>query len=192
MLKRLLFVLLSVFLLATSGEARTIGGVELDESLKLADLDSALTLNGGGIREKFFVDIYVAGLYLMKKNNDFVDIMGKDENMAIKIQITSKLVTSERFTEATEEGFNRTTNNNPASIQKEIDQALKVFDSKFNVGDVFDIVYIKGLGTKFYKNGSFIATVKGLEFKKALFGIWIIDKPSHKCENLRLGMLGLK
>ena len=28
-------------------------------------------------------------------------------------------------------------------------------------------------------------------YKKALFGIWIINKPSHKCEDLRKGMLGL-
>ena len=192
MFKRLFWVVLSFCLLATHGEALTIGGVQLDESLKFADLDTELILNGGGIRETFFVDIYVAGLYLTKKSSDYADIMNRDESMAIKIQITSKLVNSKRFMEATEDGFKRTTNNDPAYIQEEIDQALNVFDSTFRVGDVFDIVYVKGTGTKFYKNGNFIATVKGMEFKKALFGIWIIDKPSHKCENLRLGMLGLK
>lgn len=192
MFKKMFFVMLSVLLFATYGEARTIGGVDLSESLKLDGMDKQLVLNGGGIRTKFFMDIYVAGLYLTEKNNDYLAIMDQDETMAIKIEIVSKLITSERFKEATEAGFLRTTNNDPSMIREQIDKAMKVFDAEFNVGDVFDIVYVKGQGTKFYKNGSFIANVEGMEFKKALFGIWIIDKPSHKCEKLRLGMLGIK
>jgi hypothetical protein len=42
-----------------------------------------------------------------------------------------------------------------------------------------------------FKNGKLITTVEGLDFKAALFGIWIIDKPSHKNEKLRTGMLGM-
>lgn len=192
MFKKMLFVMVSFCLLATYGEARTIGGVDLAESLKLDGMDKELVLNGGGIRTKFFMDIYVAGLYLTEKNSDFQDIINKDETMAIKIDIVSKLITSEKFKEATEAGFLRTTNNDPSMIRGQIDQAMKVFDAKFNVGDVFDIAYVKGQGTRFYKNGTFIAEVPGMEFKQALFGIWIIDKPSHKCEELRLGMLGMK
>lgn len=192
MLKKMFFVLVSICLLATYSEARTIGGVELSESLKMDGMNKELVLNGGGIRTKFFMDIYVAGLYLTEKNNDYQAIINQDESMAIKIEIVSKLITSERFKEATEAGFMRTTNNDPTMIRTQIDKALKVFDAEFNVGDVFDIVYVKDQGTKFYKNGSFIANVEGMEFKQALFGIWIIDKPSHKCENLRLGMLGVK
>lgn len=192
MLKRTFFVVMVFFLITGYGEARNIGGVELGETFRPEETETSLVLNGGGIRKKFFMDIYVAGLYLTEKNTDFSDIINKDESMAIRIEIVSKLITSKRFKEATEAGFMRATNNDTSAIRTEIDQAMKVFDAKINVGDVFDIVYIAGAGTKFYRNGKFISIVQGMEFKKALFGIWIINKPAHKCKDLRLGLLGLE
>lgn len=194
MFKRFLLILCSFLFLVSIVEARSLGGVDMEESLKEAGND--LILNGAGIRTKFIgimdKQIYVAGLYLKEKNSDFQKIIDMDENMAIRIKITSKLITSERFKEACEEGFNRTLNGNTASMRQEIDLAYTAFDQKFNVGDVYDIAYEKGVGTKFSRNGQLITTVKGLDFKKALFGIWIIDNPSHKNENLREGMLGMK
>lgn len=190
MYKKLLFlVLASFFVFSSSVDARTVGGVVMEETFKAGD--TSLILNGAGIREKFFKDIYVAGLYLKGKNSDFQKIMSMDESMAIKIKIVSTLITAERFKDACEEGFVRTTNGNTKPLRSKIDLAYTAFAQKFNVGDVYDIVYIKGAGTDFYKNGKLITKVDGLDFKAALFGIWIIDKPSHKNEKLRKGMLGL-
>jgi hypothetical protein len=178
-----------LFVFSFSVDARTIGGVNMEETFKAGD--DTLILNGAGIRGKFFVDVYVAGLYLKEKNNDYKKIMSMDESMAIKIKIISSLITAERFKEACEEGFERTTNGNTKPLRPKIDLAYTAFAQKFNVGDIFDLVYIKGVGTNFYKNGKLITKVDGLDFKAALFGIWIIDKPSHKNEKLRKGMLGL-
>ena len=187
--KRIILVWLSLVVIAFQVEARTIGGVDMEASMKAGN--QTLILNGAGIREKFFVNIYVAGLYLTEKNSDYMNIINMDETMAIRIKITSTLITSKRFKEACEEGFERTTNGNTAPLRPQIDMAYTAFNNEFKVGDVFDIVYNKGAGTDFYKNGKHIVKVDGLDFKKALFGIWIIDKPSHKNENLRKGMLGL-
>jgi len=54
------------------------------------------------------------------------------------------------------------------------------------------MIYVPGEGTYIYRNGALKTTIEGLAFKKALFGIWIIDKPSHGIESLRRGMLGLE
>jgi hypothetical protein len=189
MVKKWVLIAACVFLMAGLVQARTIGGVEMEETFK-AD-GTNLILNGAGIREKFFTDIYVAGLYLKEKCSDYKKIMNDDETMAIRIKITSRLITAERFKEACEEGFERTTNGNTAPLRPKINLAYTAFAQKFNVGDVYDLVYLKGSGTHFYKNGNFITKVDGLDFKTALFGIWIIDKPSHKNEKLRTGMLGL-
>jgi len=190
MCKKLGLVFACFFLFVCLVEARTIGRVDMEDTFK-AD-NAELILNGAGIREKFFTNIYVAGLYLKEKNSDYQKIMSQDESMAIKIKITSRLITAERFKEACEEGFERTTNGNTQPLRPKINIAYTAFAQKFNVGDVFDIVYVKGGGTSFYKNGKFITKVDGLDFKTALFGIWIIDKPSHKNEKLRRGMLGLE
>ncbi|MFY9397228.1 MAG: chalcone isomerase family protein [Desulfomonilia bacterium] len=188
--RKVAFLLAAFLVLSLSAEARTIGGVEMDETYEVNG--TQLVLNGVGIREKFFADIYVAGLYLKEKSSDFRQIMDADEPMAIRIVITSKLITAERFKEACEEGFERTTEGNTEPLRPKINLAYTAFSQKFNVGDVFDIVYVPGEGTNFYKNGEFITTVDGLDFKTALFGIWIIDNPSHKNEGLRKGMLGMK
>lgn len=191
MYKRLvLMVLASFFIFAFSVQAKTIGGVTMEDTYQAGD--TQLILNGAGIREKFFADIYVAGLYLKAKSSDYKKIMAEDESMAIKIKIVSTLITAERFKEACDEGFERTTNGNTKPLRSKIDLAYTAFAQKFNVGDVYDLVYIKGVGTNFYKNGKLITKVDGLDFKAALFGIWIIDKPSHKNEKLRKGMLGLQ
>ena len=55
-------------------------------------------------------------------------------------------------------------------------------------GDVFDIVYVPGTGVESYKNGKLQSTIKGLDFKKALFGIWLSKKPADV--NLKKAMLG--
>ena len=39
-----------------------------------------------------------------------------------------------------------------------------------------------------YKNGNKKGSIAGLEFKKALFGIWLGDKPAD--DDLKTGMLG--
>lgn len=191
MYKRLVLMVLALFFVfASSLQAKTIGGVILEDTYQAGD--TQLILNGAGIREKFFADIYVAGLYLKEKSSDYKKIMAEDESMAIKIKIVSTLITAERFKEACEEGFERTTNGNTKPLRTKIDLAYTAFAQKFSVGDVYDLVYIKGVGTNFYKNGKLITKVDGVDFKAALFGIWIIDKPSHKNEKLRKGMLGLQ
>lgn len=189
MLKKIVFVLISFIALVSYGEAMTIGNVEMEESM-LAD-DQVLILNGAGIREKFFTTMYVAGLYLKAKNSDYQQIINMDEPMAIKLKITSKLITAERFKEACEGGFQSSTHGNTAPLKTQIDLFNAAFSQKFNPGDVYDFVYVKGVGTRYFRNGKLIVTIDGLDFKKALFGIWIIDKPYHKSEALRSGMLGL-
>ena len=44
------------------------------------------------------------------------------------------------------------------------------------------------MGVIVNKNGKLLTTIRGLEFKKALFGIWLGEKPADK--NLKKGMLG--
>lgn len=39
-----------------------------------------------------------------------------------------------------------------------------------------------------YKNGTKKGSIDGLDFKKALFGIWLCNKPAD--EDLKEGMLG--
>ena len=57
--------------------------VELGPTLKIGS--QQLVLNGSGTREKYFLDLYVAGLYLTQPNNQPAEIINADAPMAIRI-----------------------------------------------------------------------------------------------------------
>jgi len=186
MVKNLIVLIAAVMLVASPAVAEKVGGVNLDETLQ-AGKDN-LVLNGAGIRKKAFLKIYVGGLYLKEKNKSSESIINADEPMAIRLCMVSGMITPKKMLSATEEGFQNATNGNTAPIQNEINAFNKCFD-KIEKKDVFDIVYVPAQGVTVSRNGKPQGTIKGLEFKKALFGIWLCDKPADK--KLKNGMLGI-
>ena len=68
-----------------------------------------------------------------------------------------------------------------------LDQEPAVFKDLAN-GNVYDFIYVPGKGVEIYKNGQLASTIQGLDFKKAMFGIWLCDKPAQ--ESLKEAMLG--
>lgn len=147
-----------------------------------------LVLNGGGIREKLWWDLYVGGLYLTQKSKDDNSIINSNEPMAVKMQITSSVITSERMKDAINEGFEKSTHGNVAPIKDKIDKLIHTFSDEIKIGDVFDLVFLPGKGVNVFKNKQLRTTIEGMDFKKALFGIWLSDDPVDK--NLKTAMLG--
>lgn len=178
-------LLVSGALLAPAGAA-TVEGVEVPETLSA---DSAeLKLNGAGVRSKWFMDLYVGGLYVPQTTDDAQSIIAADEPQAITLHIISGLITSDKMTSATLEGFQSATNGNTAPIQPQIDAFLDVFKEEIKEGDVFKLVYLPGTGVQVMKNGEERGVIEGMAFKQALFGIWLSDEPAQ--QDLKESMLG--
>lgn len=57
-------------------------------------------------------------------------------------------------------------------------------------GTVLTAVYIPGKQTTFYDDATFIGVIKGDDFGKSFFGIWLAEKTSEPA--LRRALLGLK
>jgi Chalcone isomerase-like len=182
------FTLLASIIGNVSSQAK-IFGVAL--SPKIAPAKTELILNGGGVRTKYFIKVYVAGLYLQKKSVDAKDIVEADKPMAVRLHIISNLMTSANMATAIREGFDKSLKGNIEPFKKEIDMICAVFQSEpVKVGDMFEIYYVPGTGVMCNKNGKdFKVKIVGVPFKKALFGIWFSDNPVD--ENLKKGMLGL-
>jgi hypothetical protein len=167
----------------------TISGVSLPGTLKVGN--NNLVLNGGGVRVKFFMDIYVAGLYVTAKNTNGEAIAKANEPTAVTIHIVSGMATSDRMKEAIAEGFKKSTAGNTASLQARIDKFVKLFSLEPIVkGNEFDLIYVPGAGVKVYKGSKLLETIEGQDFKTALWGIWLGSEPADK--GLKEGMLGLK
>ena len=156
---------------------------------KTLELDgSNLVLNGKGVRKKMFMSLYDGGLYLQSKSSNAAAIIAADEPMAIRLDITSGMITSENMEEALLEGMENSTGGKMAPLKEYTDAFMSAFKEKINEGDIFDIAYKPGKGIDTYKNGTFLKTIDGgMPFKKAIFGIWLGDKPADK--NLKKGML---
>ena len=189
-MNKALSTVLSTFLLsavlAAPAAALTVEGVDVPDTYA-AD-STELTLNGAGTRSKWFMDLYVGGLYTQQKGSDAQAIINADEPQAITLHIISGLITSDKMTSATLEGFENATGGDLSAIQSDVDAFLDVFSEEIKEGDVFDLVYLPAEGVRVLKNGEARATIGGLSFKKALFGIWLSDEPAQ--EDLKEKMLG--
>ncbi len=180
MLKRMAAVIMGLGLamaLATSASAVEVSGVEVRDTLDAGG--ETLTLNGAGVRSRFFVKLYVAALYLPEASTDASAILAADEPQAIALHVTSGRINSDNMTEATLDGFKKSTGGNLGPIKGEVDQLLTVFASEISEGDVFDLVYVPGEGVQVIKNGELGDTIGDRRFKEALFGIWIGHDPAQ-------------
>ena len=181
--------LLSITLLATAAQAETrvVGGIELAEKIDVSN--KVMTLNGAGVRSKFFIDLYVGSLFLSTASSAAAEIIAADSPMMIQLDIISERITSENMTEAILEGFENSTGDNTQPIQAEIDEFMAVFSEAIHIGDRFQLIHLPDQGMEINKNEKQIAQMpKNMAFKQALFGIWLSDKPAQS--SLKKGMLG--
>ena len=187
-MKKLWIIFITLFLICpSSAMAVKISGVQIPESLNKAGL--SLVLNGAGTRSKFFMDVYVSALYLKHKSQDAETILREDKPMGLRLHIVSGLVNSKKLKDAINEGFINSTGGNLQPIQSQIDQFMALMEEETNKGDFFDFLYLPNVGTKVYKNDTYKKDIKGLNFKRAFFGIWLGDEPAD--DDLREEMLGL-
>lgn len=179
-----LFFLLGIGLNFTFAQKRTTAGITFPPKITVNAKN--LIYNGSGLREKYTFDLYVAALYLQRPSMDAVKVITDDAEAAIHIEIVSSKVTKDKFVETVKEGFGNASHGKATSEQ--VSEFMGFFKSEFKVGDKIHIEYIPGTGVVVLKNDVKIGTMKGLEFKKALFSIWLGTTPADK--NLKNGLLG--
>ena len=148
-----------------------------------------LIVSGTGVRQKYFIDLYYAVLYMKHKEKNPQKIIDANEEMSFKIHIVSRHVNNQNLEEALREGFKLSMGGNSSGLQKEIDLLVNAFSDKIQVGDEFDLSYMPDNGVNVKKNGKDRVLIQGLTFKKALFGIWFGKEPAD--EDLKQELLGL-
>jgi hypothetical protein len=183
-----LFFLMSGLVLQAQNQFEQ-DGVAIPRSIEVQK--KPLQLNGYGTRSKAWIDVYVQALYLSQLSQDAPFILESEMDMAIRIEIISKLVTSHKLTKNMENGFEKSCGDNIAAMQPRIDMLKSMLADKIVEKDVFILAY-NGLeqATFVYKNNELKGKIPGLDFKKALFGIWLAENPADK--DLKEELLGKK
>lgn len=189
-MKKIIGVFALLFVFAFNGEAQTkIGGVVMPNVMKVGD--QYLKMNGGGVREKYWINLYIGVLYVTNKTTDAKTIINADEPMAIKMRIVSGMVSNSKLEDAVREGMEKSTGGNMAPYEERMEKMISEgFKDDVEDGDVFDLIYTPGKGTTLQKNNKALVTVEGLDYKKALWGVWLGADPVQ--ESLKKKMLGLK
>jgi hypothetical protein len=175
---------LSTFAWSQTKKTKEYHGVTFYTETTINEVD--VVINGAGVREKYFMDMYVAALYLKKKSTDATKIITADEEMGIHLKIVSSMVTRDKFKTAVTEGFASASSGK--ATQEEQKKFMSYLSEEFKEGDKIYFDYVPTKGVKIYKNGEFKGTIAGLEFKKALFAIWLGTSPAQ--ESLKNEMLG--
>ena len=152
--------------------------------------NKTLQLNGAGGRSKMWLEVYVQALYLSQLSQDPKFIIDSDTEMAIRIEITSSMVSSNKLTKAMNTGFEKSAGSNLAELRPRIEQFKTLLSDQITEKDVFILAYNPLDQTiNVIKNDVVKGKIPGFDFKKALFGIWLSDKPVD--ENLKKHLLGI-
>ena len=184
-------LIITIFLLLSSTHilAAEVSGVFIDAEIK-AENGDLLVLNGAGLREKFWVDVYVGSLYLPAKSNDIGEILSKPESWRIQLDFVYKEVAQEKLLDSWREGFEK--NQSPETLQQlqsRIAAFYGFFDSSAVAKDQFWFDYQPGIGTQVSKNKQLLGVIPGGDFGNALLEIWLGNHPADK--SLKKAMLGL-
>jgi len=151
-----------------------------------------LVRNGGGTRTKYFMDVYYATLYVPQelKGAGDTQILEANQPMSIQLSIKSSKVTKDKFVSSIKEAFAQSAKAGYATGDSQA--YLDAFNNvTINVGDTVSNNFDGKATTVIYTSkgqNTTLVTIKGIQFKKAFFGIFISSKPIQ--DSLKKSLLG--
>jgi hypothetical protein len=162
----------------------TLAGVTLPDTVQVGG--KTLVLNGLGLRKKYMVKVYVAGLYLEQKSSDPGTILKPDAPKRLVMHFV-RGVTKNQIADAFNESFENNTPDAKQTMKTEIDQFLGALDS-VKEGDEILLTYLPGTGTTVAINTKEKLTIASPAFAPVLFSVWLGPKPPSP--DLKAGLLG--
>jgi hypothetical protein len=168
--------------LALPAYAGELAGVTMPDTATVAG--QTLVLNGMALREKYFLDIYVGGLYLPAKSSDGASVIAQDAPKRLHMSFIYSEVPAEKTIETYREIWEL----DPAyPAQKTQADLFCSWIADLESGDTMTIQYEPGKGTTLLVNDQPRGTIPGVEFMKLIFGNYVGPNANKV---LRKGLLG--
>jgi len=171
--------------------ATEVGGIRVDDETTVAG--QKLVLNGAGLRTRFVIRVYVAGLYLPQKKDNFKDIAALPGAKRVSVTMLRE-VSSDELGQALLTGIRK--NCTPEETRRFGLQLLAMGDifgriPKLKKGESFDVDWIPSGGTVISVDGKPVADpIPDEAFYDAILKIWLGDDPADS--GLKPAMLGVK
>lgn len=184
-----LAIAICLYFATALASAAEISGVFLDDEVTSAS-GQVLQLNGAGVREKFWVDVYVGSLYLPQKSEDVTAILSNPGPWRLQLDFVYKEVAQQKLLDSWREGFEKNQDAEAMrQLQAQVDEFYRLFDSSAVARDRYRFDYDPASGTRLSKNGTTLGVIPGEAFSKALLEIWLGNHPADK--SLKKDLLGL-
>lgn len=152
--------------------------------------DADLVLNGAGIRNYLFFDIYRVALYLPQRQSDARQVLHDELPRRVRITLLRD-ISAERDVEFLMAGLE---DNNSAeelaAIQAPVEQFLNIIRrmGKVPKGHVVQLDYQPTVGTRIWLDRRLLGVVPGAAFNRSLLKIWLGENPIAK--DLKRALLG--
>ena len=158
--------------LISSASAAELYGKKFKDKFEVKS--TAFELKGLGLKTYFMIRVFVAGLYLGEgvKTTDALKDVPKRLEVAYFIKIPGKKLAVETR--------RRIKLNTTPEEYKKIKNRVDVMDGFFvdlKAGDRYILTYVPSVGTSFSYNDKTVGTIKGADFARALFAIWLGQNP---------------
>ena len=164
--------LLSLFLALPAG-AGTLAGITLPDKAEVKD--QSLVLNGMGLRTKFFIKVYVGGLYLAQKQSSAAAVLAADAPRRMVMHFIYD-VSKDQMCDAWDEGLEKNTPKASAEVKKDF-KTLCSWMGGVGKGTELVLTYLPGEGTTVEISGKLKGTLPGKATADAILGTWIGPDP---------------
>ncbi len=178
--------LLALLPAVAAGPARgaELAGVTMPDTTTLGG--RTLVLNGMGLREQFFVDVYVGGLYLTARTRDAERAIEQDAPKRILLQFVIRSLGKRRICDANYDALEKLAERH---VMQERFDRLCDFMEDVRAGDRIVLDYVPDRGTTVTVRGKPKGTIEGAAFMRAVWSLYVGDDPPTA--ELKRGMLGL-
>ena len=171
-----------VFVLpAAAGE---LAGVTMSDKVSVGDHE--LVLNGMGLRKKFIIKVYVAGLYLPAKQANGERVLAADTARRTVMHFLYG-VDKGKICEAWNDSLAANTPDASEAVRASFVDLCDAMED-MEKGERMTFTYVPGKGTTIDVGGKAKQTIAGKPFADALWASWIGEVPATG--DLRDGMLG--
>jgi hypothetical protein len=181
---QLLIFALGSLAMTISLQAASLAGVTLPDTVRIGS--TTLVLNGLGLRTKFAVKVYVAGLYVVHKSSDGSAIVKEDAPKQMVLHFV-RSVSQAQMADAFDHAIDDNTPDAKKTMKSDIDRFLEALEP-VKEGDQMVFTYVPGSGTTLTINQRDKFTIPGSSLSQVLFSIWLGPKPPN--EGLQKGILG--
>ncbi len=169
-----IMLLTLLFALSGSVEAAEVAEVQLANNATVAG--QSMTLNGAGLREWAWIDLYVGALYLPRPMTDPTAIINADMPKRIVLHFVFKEVPKNRLGDT----FTERIDDDPAlqAIEPEIMRMVGLFETMYR-GDEMFLDYVPGRGVVLSVKGVEKGVFPGEAFMLATFDFFLGEDPIH-------------